>query len=101
LLQSDHRKGMGSSVKTPPQSPPPPPLSTSSLSTSKGPPLEERKGTAVKPSSVHSSRYRWVNNNNMRVSVKSNTEVRFKVWAPLMLLPLFFEYTTFAPFITV
>lgn len=58
LLQSDHRKGMGSSVKTPPQSPPPPPLSTSSLSTSKGPPLEERKGTAVKPSSVHSSRYR-------------------------------------------
>jgi hypothetical protein len=58
LLQSGDRKGMDSSMKTPPQSPPLPPLSTSSLSTSKGPPQEERKGTAVKPSSLHSSRYR-------------------------------------------
>jgi hypothetical protein len=58
LLQSDSRKGMGSSIKTPPQSPSPPLLSASSLSTSKGPPKEEKKGTAVKPSSLHSARYR-------------------------------------------
>jgi len=58
LLQLDDRKGMGSGIKTPPQSPPPPPLSTSSLSTSKGPPQEERKETAVKSSSLHSARYR-------------------------------------------
>jgi len=59
LLQLDDRRGMSSGIKTPPQSPPPPPpLSTSSLSTSKGLPQEERKETAVKSSSLHSARYR-------------------------------------------
>lgn len=58
LLLSDDRKGIGSRIKTPPASPPPPPPSVSPLSTSKGPPHDERRGTSSKPSNPHSARYR-------------------------------------------
>jgi hypothetical protein len=58
LLPSDDRKGIGNRIKTPPAPPPPPPPSTSALSTSKGPPQDDRRGTSNKPSNPHSARYR-------------------------------------------
>jgi hypothetical protein len=58
FLPSDDRKGIGNRIKTPPASPPSPPPSTSALSTSKGPPQDERRGTCNKPSNPHSARYR-------------------------------------------
>jgi len=57
LMQRDDGQGIGSRIKTPPSlSPPPSPLPP--LSTSKGPPQEERRGTSSKHSSSHSTRYR-------------------------------------------
>lgn len=60
LLQPDDRKGIGGRIRPPPPPllPPSAPPTTLPLSTSKGPPMDERRGTSSKPSNAYSARYR-------------------------------------------